>query len=59
MIRKIHQQEDSESQTSLTDALWPVKECTKLPSAAFQTHILQSAKGAIIINKKGKELITT
>jgi hypothetical protein len=27
----------------LTDWVWPVKECTKLPSAAFQTHILQSA----------------
>lgn len=23
--------------------MWPVKECTKLPSLAFQTHILLSA----------------
>lgn len=28
----------------LTDALCPINECTKLPSEAFQTHILQSMK---------------
>lgn len=28
----------------LTDWVWPIKEWTKLPSEAFQTHILQSAK---------------
>lgn len=27
----------------LTDSVCPVKECTKLPSEAFHTHILQSA----------------
>ena len=59
MIWKIYPQQDSESQTPLTDALWPVKECTRLPSAAFQTHILQSAKYAIITHKKGKQFITT
>lgn len=27
----------------LTDSLCPINECTKLPSEAFQTQILQSA----------------
>jgi hypothetical protein len=34
---------DQKVQKTLTDSVWPVKECTKLLSAAFQTHILQSA----------------
>jgi hypothetical protein len=30
--------------TKFTDSLWPINECTKLPSEAFHTQILQSAE---------------
>lgn len=41
----------------LTDALWPVKECTKLPSTAFHTHIRQSAfQETFLATKTNKQI---
>lgn len=51
MVHQIHAQEEK---NILTDAVWPVKECTKLPSEAFHTHILQSLTYEMIpVSKSG------